>query len=374
MTKKLKLTFKNGFLIFAMALFAVSCSPDDGSVFDTPLPPDETSEDDDEVTEPEVATIVFNEAVPTSNITSATASGEVGTSVPGRVIFTSDVITQRRLYITQNISGQGEMPFNSFDLTSDDLSKVLKADGSIDLDGATKKEIDFTFALPVPNIDNGSIEYKFWTTKGKGDFRDATKRFALGIGTITVTVGTGTNPAAAVRTFSGIKLFAPDVNGNSDTFFSLLNETVYTVYDPENELEQAEYRAFWDFGYYYGASGISADDNASLASAAEYDASFGFPVKGLQPLEGETDTEDETLNKMYFNTSLITSAGFDGVVLSGDLDVVIQSEAQKITNLSVGDVIEFVDNYGKKGLIKITDIQAGFNLDDYIEFDVKIQP
>ena len=138
MTKKLKLTFKNGFLIFAMALFAVSCSPDDGSVFDTPLPPDETSEDDDEVTEPEVATIVFNEAVPTSNITSATASGEVGTSVPGRVIFTSDVITQRRLYITQNISGQGEMPFNSFDLTSDDLSKVLKADGSIDLVAPSK--------------------------------------------------------------------------------------------------------------------------------------------------------------------------------------------------------------------------------------------
>lgn len=369
MKKNLKSSLKYGFLVFTMAFFVASCSSDDGSVFDTPLPGDQTGDDDDDDdNEPEVATIVFNEADTSSNIPSATASGEVGTTVPGRIIFTSDATTQRRMYITQNISGTGDMPFNSFALTSDDLDKVINNDGSIDLDGATKKAIDFTFNLPVPNIDNGSIVYTFWTTKGKGDFRDITKRLALGAGTITVTVGNGTNPAAEVREFNGVKLYAPLLDGSSETFFSLLNETVYRIN------VGPEFRAFWDFGYYYGASGVSADDNASFASTAQYDASFGFPVDGLEPGADEEDAESETLNEAFFGTSAMDAAAFDGISLSGDLNSIASSSVQKITNLSVGDVIEFVDNYGKKGLIKITDIQAGFTSVDFIEFDVKIQP
>lgn len=160
------------------------------------------------------------------------------------------------MYITQNVSGQGEMPFSAFDLFSDDL----KADGAIDLDGATKKVIDFTFALPVPDIDNSEIVYTFWTTTGKGDFRYISKKLALGAGQITVTVGTCTNPSASVREFKGVKLFAPDVNGNTETFFSLLKETIYKVNVGR------EFRAFWDFGYCYGTFAVSADDNASFAS------------------------------------------------------------------------------------------------------------
>mgnify|MGYP003630674687 CR=1 FL=1 len=366
MKKNLKTILKFTFLVCTMSFLAISCSTDEGSVFDTPLPGDETGGDG--TNEPEVATIIFNEASPSSNVISASASGEVGTTVPGRIIFTSDAITQRRMYITQNISGQGDMPFNSFALASDDLSKVLNADGSIDLDGATKKEIDFTFELPVPDIDNGQIVYTFWTTKGKGDFRDIEKRLALGAGTITVTVGTGTNPSAEVRSFSNIRLFAPAVDGTTESFFSLLNEEVYRIN------VGPEFRAFWDFGYYFGASGVSADDNASFVSTASYDESFGFPVEGLEPGSGEEDIENETLNNAYFAVSSLDAAGFDGVLLSGDLANIAQSSSQKITNLSVGDVIEFVDNYGKKGLLKITMLQAGFNNNDFIEFDVKIQP
>lgn len=352
-----------------MAFFVTSCGTDDGTIFDTPLPGDETSGDDDEGTEdPVVATIVFNENDAASNITAASSSGEVGTSVPGRVVFTSDATTQRRMYITQNISGQGDMPFNSFALASDDLDKVLNNDGSIDLDGASKKEIDFTFELPVPNIDNGQIVYTFWTTRGKGDFRDVEKRLALGAGTITVTIGTGTNPAAAVRNFTGIKLFAPAEDGRTESFFSLLNETVYMIN------QGPEFRAFWDFGYYFGASGVSDGEDASFASTATFDESFGFAVEGLKPGMDEDDMAEETLNEAFFALSSLDVAGFDGVMLSGDLENIAQSSSQKITNLAVGSVIEFVDNYGKKGLIKITEIQAGFNNADFIQFDVKIQP
>ncbi len=361
MKKKLKSTLKYGFLVFTMALFVTSCGTDDGSIFDTELPGDDGGDDDDN--EPEVATIVFNEADTSSNIASASASGAVGTTVAGRIIFTSDATTQRRMYITQNISGQGDMPFSNFDLGDTDLTKVLKADGSIDLDGATKKAIDFTFDLPVPDIDNGQIVYTFWTTKGKGDFRDITKRLALGAGTITVTVGNGTNPAAALREFTSISLFAPLADGSSETFFSFLTGETQIITDGP------EFRAFWDFGYFYTSTA-----GASFASTNEYSTAFPFDVEGFEPDATEDDFENESLNNMNFGLSTRTTMDFDAASVSGDLDNITQPDAMEINGLNVGDVIEFVDNYGKKGLIKITSITAGFNSTDFIEFDVKIQP
>lgn len=370
MKKNVQSIFKYGFLVFTLAFFVASCSSDDSSIFETDPTVDPPGGDGDGDEEPtvEVATIVFNENDPSLNVTSATASGAVGTTVPGRIIFTSDATTQRRMYITQNILGQGDMPFGSFAGDVDALNDELNADGSIDLDGDTRKDIDFTFELPVPDIDNGQIVYTFWTTRGKGDFRDVTKRLALGAGTITVTVGSGTNPAAAVRDFTDIQLFAPLQDGSSESFFSLLNEEVYRIN------EGPEFRAFWDFGYYFGASGVSAGENASFASTAAYDESFGFPVEGLEPGMEEEDREEETLNEAFFAMSTLDADGFDGIVLSGDLENIATSADQKINNLEVGDVIEFVDNYGKKGLIKITEIEAGFNSNDFIRFDVKIQP
>ncbi|MEO9891100.1 hypothetical protein [Aurantibacter sp.] len=359
MKKQLKSPLKLGFMAFAITLFMVGCSSDDGSVFDTGVG---GGGGDDEDPIEEVATIIYDEATPTNNVVTASASGEVGTAVPGRIIYTSDATTQRRMYITQNISGEGDMPFNDFALNDTDLKKVLKADGSIDLDGATKKEIDFTFNLPVPDVDNGTIVYSFWTTTGKGDFRDPTKRLALGVGTITVTVGTGTNPSTPVREFTDVQLFAPAADGTTKTFFSLLNETVYQIN------EGPEFRAFWDFGYYY------KDNEASFASTASYNDSFGFPVEGLEPGADEEDAANETLNEGYFSTSTMLAADFDAIVLSGSLDVVVKSTSQDISGLAVGNVIEFVDNYGKKGLIKITALDPGFNVNNSITFDVKIQP
>jgi len=360
MKKELRLKITSGFIILALALFATGCSSDEGNVFETPDDPDKENPDDPEV---EVATLVFNEGDSSNDVLVADASGEVGTAVPGRVIFTSTATTQRRMYITQNISGGGDMPFNNFNLGDTELKKALKADGSIDLDGATKKEIDFTFNLPVPDIDNGEIVYTFWTTTGKGDYRDAAKRLALGVGTITVKVGNGTNPAAELRSFTDVQLFAPLQDGSSETFFSLLNETVYNIN------EGPEFRAFWDFGYYW-----TNGDKASFSSTANYKTAFDFEVEGFEPSAEEDDAANETLNEAFFELSIKTAAQFDSTLLSGELDAIVKSENQSFTNMAVGDVIEFVDNYGKKGLIKITEIKAGFNATDFIQFDVKIQP
>lgn len=360
MRKQFKSKFTSGCIIMALALFATGCSNDEDSVFQTPNEP--TNPDTENPTEPVVATLIFNEADPSNDNESAEASGEVGTNVEGRVVFMSSETNQLRMYITQNISGGGAMPFQVLDIDDPNLKDETKGDGSIDLDGSNKKDIDFTFELPVPDIDNGEIVYSFWTTTGKGDFRDSDKRLALGVGTITVKVGNGTNPAAEVRTFTDIKLNAPAADGTTKSFFSLLNETVYQIN------QGREFRAFWDFGYYY------KDNQASFASTANYDAAFGFPVEGLKPDADEVNAATETLNMMFFAESSLDSAGFDGVLLSGDLNNIFASEVQDINGLAVGDVIEFVDNYGKKGLIKITAIDPGFSVINSITFDVKVQP
>ncbi|KKM16144.1 hypothetical protein LCGC14_1688800, partial [marine sediment metagenome] len=343
MRKQFKSKLTSGFIVMALALFATSCSTDDGSVFETPTDPTGPSNPDTEnPAEPEVATLVFNESDPSSNVPTAETSGEVGTNVPGRVIFTSSETNQLRMYITQNVSGGGAIPFQVLDIDDPNLKDETKGDGSIDLDGSNKKAIDFTFELPVPDIDNGEIVYTFWTTTGKGDFRDSEKRLALGEGTITVTVGNGTNPAAEVRSFTGIKLFAPRADGNSETFFSLLNETVYNITDGP------EFRAFWDFGYYY-----TNDATASFASTANYKTVFDFDVEGFEAEATEDDAENETLNEAFFELSAKTTAEFDAIALSGELNEINQALFQNIENLNEGDVIEFVDNYGKKGLIKV---------------------
>ena len=369
MRKQFKSKF--GFIVMALALVATGCSTDDGSVFQTPDNPDTTdpgTDTPDEPNEPEVATLMFNETDPSNDVLTASASGEVGTNVEGRVIFTSTDLNQRRMYITQNISGGGAMPFQVLDIDDPNLKDETKGDGSIDLDGGDQKDIDFTFELPVPDIENGEIVYSFWTTTGKGDFRDPMKRLALGVGTITVTVGNGTNPAAEVRYFTDVQLFAPALDGTTETFFSLLNETAYRIN------QGREFRAFWDFGYYFGSSGVSDGQEATLASTATYNAAFGAPTEGLEPSDDEENSETETLNQMFFAKSTLDVDGFDAIELSGDLDNIMATTDEQITNLVEGDIIEFVDNYGTKGLIKVVVVNPGFNTNNFIGIEVKVQP
>ncbi len=309
-------------------------------------------------------TIRITEGGSDDDIFVAEATGSAGTTTEARVIFTTTDKKQRRLYVTRSELGGTPEPFVIPELGN----RATKADGSIDIDGDTRSTLDFTFNLDVPTDANGEIVYNFWSTTGKGDFRDASKRLLLGVGSITVKVGTGVNPASAVRSFSDIKLFAPDSEGKFDTFFSLLTGQAHKIIDGP------EFRALWDFGYYYGASGVSANHNASLVSVQDFDATFGFPVEGLEPGDDEEDAENETLNQAYFSESNRTSADFDAVSISSDLDDIIKSTATNIINLSEGDVIEFVDNYGDKGLILVKEIKPGFDNDDFIVIDIKVQP
>ena len=257
------------------------------------------------------------------------------------------------------------MPFIIPELSN----RGTKADDSIDLDGDVQESIEFPFTLNVPTaVEDGSIIYTFWSTTGKGDFRDSSKRLLLGPATIEVRVGDGNGTTdAAVREINGVQLFAPSEDGRTAAFFSLLTGEEYVVVSvADNTNSGPEFRFLWDMGYYYPSDSVGS----SFASTNHYATAFPFNVDGFEGTADEI-AEGEVLNNMYFATS---SLNFDSVTVSSDLDGITSSNVEEIEGMVVGSVVEFVDNYGKKGLIKVTGIEPGFNNDDYITFDVKIQP
>lgn len=357
----MKLNFlKSSVIALSLATTLFSCGSDDNTdIIETP----------DGGGAPPSATLRITEGGAADDIVLDRANGTAGGTVNGRVIFTTTDGTQRRLYVTQTLPGGAPEPFV---IPTDERTqrRLTKPDGSIDLDDANKDAFDFTFTLQVPSsMDNGEIVYNFWSTTGKGDFRDPGKRLLVGVGTIIVSIGNGVNPASAVQSFSNIQLFAPAADGNTETFFSIFNGQA-------NRIDSGpEFRAFWDFGYYYGASGVSAGDNASLSSTSSFDAEFGADVQGLEPSATEEDAANETLNNAFFRLSTsFTSEMFDAVSVAGDLQSIETPTAMNITNLQVGDIIEFEDNFENKGLIRVNQIEPGFNNNDFINIDVKVQP
>lgn len=268
--------------------------------------------------------------------------------IKARVSFTSTNESMRRLYITQDVAGQGPEPFE----ISANADK--KGDGSIDIKAENSNAIEYALDLPVPSGVDGTVVYTLWTTTGRGDYRDQTQRLAVGVGTITLNYG-GANAAAEVKSYNAKLLAAPLADGSSETFISLLDGQVYRIDQGE------EFVDLWDFGYYYGAS-----NNASLASTADYPSSIiNIP---------EVANTEDPLNNTFFAMSTTSSAEFDEVSVSGDLEFITQSNSETITGLTAGDIIEFVDDYGNKGLIRVVQVKGTDGSDDYIEIDIKVQP
>lgn len=318
------------------------------------------SDDDEVVTDPTDefdVTLEFSDATASvgSPVVEPYASVDGQTSIKARLLITATK-TIRRIYVTQNVAGQGDEPY---DLRAAGLSnKTTKPDGSIDVE-SDAQPLDYTLTLPIPTGvgTNGTVVYKIWATNGRGDYRDPSNSLAAGIGEIDITVGTGANPAAPVKEFTAKMFEAPLGDGTSDSFISLLDGQLYQIADG------TEYAKLWDFGYYYGNTGL-----ASLASTFDYPKA----IVDVPTVSGTAETE---LNEAYFKLSTSFDAtGFDNVSVSGDLNSISSSSAQTITQLNVGDIVEFVDNYGKKGLIEIVAIVAGQGSTGSMTINVKVQP
>ncbi|MEJ7644641.1 MAG: hypothetical protein WKF87_08595 [Chryseolinea sp.] len=268
--------------------------------------------------------------------------------IEAKVSFTSTT-SMKRLYITQNIKGQGETIFEPTE------SIDLKDDGSVDLTGKNDKDFEFQFTLPVPSGlgTDGTVVYKFWATSGNGDFRDVNQRLIGTPGTITLKFGTSTNPAADVKTFANVKLSTPTADAKSMTFVSLLDGTVYKIEQGE------EFITFWDFGY------INLEDGGPALHATSSYPEIAIPSLG---------NLDETKNIVYFRNSTKTTAQFDAITKSSHLDFITTPGETFVKNLVTGDVVEFVDQYGKKGMIKVLEAMEGNESNKFIRIEIRVQP
>ncbi|WP_146052730.1 hypothetical protein [Aquimarina sp. I32.4] len=334
------LKLKSIFFLVASSALITSCSSDDNT--DIEGPSEETTYD-----------LIVN----TTNASNTTerdiqiTTDKLNSTVKVNVTFTADK-SMKRLYISKNVDGTANEPFAFTNQAVDE-----KKDGSIDLVGDNKKEFTFNIDFDTPSSANGTVTYVLWATTGRGDFRNVSKRNAIGdydFGTITIKAGNGA-VGNGVKSYTQTLLEAPLGDGSSSTFMSIFDGKVYKINQGE------EYSALWDFGYYYGLTG-----KASLASSNNY------PTNIIDvPTIGGVTTEE--LNKVYFGLSSKTIADFDAISTKSDLDFITQPASQRINNLAVGDVIDFVDSYGNKGMIKITALVAGDGNNGQITFDVKVQ-
>ncbi|GAA4272120.1 hypothetical protein U6A24_11485 [Aquimarina gracilis] len=274
------------------------------------------------------------------------------------VTFTADE-PMRRLYIAKSENGGAIEPFV---FTNQEVDE--KADGSVDLKSDNKTTFTFNIDFDTPTTTDGTITYILWATTGRGDFRDVTKRNAIGdfdFGTITITAGNGA-VGNGVKSYTQTILAAPLDNEASETFMSVLDGKKYKILDGE------EYAALWDFGYYYGASG-----KASFASVANYPALFDTNGDGLAnaAVSELTGVAQEELNNFYIKKG--SALDFDTVTSREDLNSIAIPTTERVNDLAIGDVLEFVDNYGNKGLIKVTALTPGDGSNGKITFDIKVQ-
>lgn len=341
--------FKIFMPLIAAAALTFSCSSDD-SVFTNPT---DDKGDPIEVKNKLIVTEAGTDDVRKLNIESSELS------VPVSVKFTTETNSMKRLYITSNTNGLGDEPY-----TFENPDVDSKKDGSVDLPPNKNNEFEYLINFPTPvDVDNSTIVYTLWTTTGRGDFRDTAKRNSFitkdqtetVVGTITIKKGTGgTSSSESVRELKDIKLFAPLGDGTSKTFTSMYNGAVYEISTGE------ETAALWDFGYYYGVT-----NKASLSSTSSYPTNIiDVPTISKVPAD--------QLNKCYLGLSSKTAAQFTAITLDSELDAITQSSEQAIKNLNKDDIIEFVDQYGNKGLIHVKELKAGDGDGDYILIDMKL--
>ena len=274
----------------------------------------------------------------------------------------------RRVYITKNEFGQGFEPVDA----EEEFGVNAKVDGSIDIASSDNEGVVYFFNFNLEDLPDaeGTIVYRFWATKNKGDFRDEGKDRVQSVATLTINLG-GINPAQELEEYTGvIRLEAPTADGTSETFISMLDGETYEINEGE------ELAAFWDFGFYYlNSTGVS------LASTAEFPNLFKDPQDPASA--GETSlplvdvntflgVEVTEINNAYFQLAP-TNTDFDSFSTASDLSFTITTnDEEDINNLQIGDVVYILDQYGNKGVIEITDLVGSFGSDGFVEFDMKV--
>ena len=155
-------------------------------------------------------------------------------------------------------------------------------------------------------------------------------------------------------------LAAPTTDQTSKTFFSTRTGVTYSVNDVTNS--EAIISPYIDFGYGWGP-----ENGPSLEAPDSY-TRYNLQSEGWS-----------TLNATKFRTTAVLAASFDEINPAVASDVSKEYEAGtaptnagQITGLEEGDVVAFTTQDGRFGLIKVVEIEPGFDSNDFMKIEVKV--
>lgn len=286
-----------------------------------------------------------------------------------------------RLYLTKNVysEAKGASPYQFSDLGQ------KKKDGSVELSKQNQKEFTHKFQFKTPKKKNDIVEYHLWVTTKRGDFRNASKHNAINDRALCkVIIKSGKDvklKPITLKTFSSIVLKNSTSKGESESYvFSTFDGKIHKLD------EDKEYASYWDFGYYLGNynsllsqyHGHNGNGGHFLSIRRYLNAvRYQNLITSIKKRLKERGINHEELNYTSYNLNNRTIADFDAIKKGSDLDNLLgkkgvkfypQSKASKI---SKGFVKEFINDYGEKGIIKVTNFVPGQN--GQVEFDIKIQ-
>lgn len=144
-------------------------------------------------------------------------------------------------------------------------------------------------------------------------------------------------------------------NNATGSSFASVNGTVYT-------LDQAfANQSLIDWMYWFGTS-----TNATIGAPDDANAALVFNTGDYQLANWSTK------NATRFKTTTVTAAAFDAMTDDSDIvDIATGADQTRIPDLAADQVIAFVTVTGKKGLIKVKEIETGSA--GMITIDVKVQ-
>lgn len=160
--------------------------------------------------------------------------------------------------------------------------------------------------------------------------------------TITITT---VDAAGDINTYENVIIGSISYNTTDPTYYDAINNTLYSFDDVDADKS--------DFGYIYGGT-----NEATLCSPK---------WTSIEALGQGTGTWSDT-KATSFKTTTLTTAQFDAIATDADIITNATGAADEYVNhLQVGgvnediDVIAFITEEGKKGLIKIISFANGIN-------------
>lgn len=264
----------------------------------------------------------------------------------GSLVSGGDVIAGSSVTFTINVTAPGG--FNNVDVTGSATENISRNDLDLEL-GATSASATLTVATLETDVD-GTASFTFV----------AVDELSQSSEEVVFTFEIVAPPSPDARAYSAVLLAAPTGDYTNENFFSVSTGEIYSREEVNATTDPIS--ATIDFGYYYGG-----DDNATIASPSGFESTtFAAQVEGWG-----------TKNATVLKTTTMTAAQFTETVSHADIDEAFDAgtadENGIIPNLAADMVLAFETADGVKGLILVTEIEAGFDSNDFIRLDILAQ-